>query len=323
MNWVRRHFRKVQQLKPWPFCFRIASESFAVTLIAAIPIGLIVQQPRQALFDLPLEVVLIAALLAAPVLETLVAQALPILIARRLRAAIGLQVGISVALFAILHLGEGVATMLAAGMVGGFYFAFTFAHWARRSAWTAMWTTATVHLLHNTLTMAIIVSCALMAGGWPGSIALHGLPVDSPQLNGWIFSTRGRAAFAIIYTQATRARDTGGVGHSSWGSDHYPHCLVHVRGPFKIQMLGQYRPIRYDVWEQAVAIDGKTYALADGRLFLVGSDRSGLTIEQRLDPHEPADINARYDDIDMNGAIRSVFADLVAAAEPASVRRAR
>lgn len=85
----------------------------------------------------------------APVFETLLFQALPIFIARKFKAPFTLQVVSSMVVFAAMHFFDGIAAGICAGTIGGFYFAFTFAHWREKSRWTAFWVTAIAHAFHN------------------------------------------------------------------------------------------------------------------------------------------------------------------------------
>lgn len=93
----------------------------------------------------------------APVYETLLLQALPIFIARKFKAPFAYQIVASMAVFATLHIFEGILTAIAAGMVGGFYFAFTYAHWCQKSHWTAFWVTAVSHALSNAFALTLLL----------------------------------------------------------------------------------------------------------------------------------------------------------------------
>jgi hypothetical protein len=96
--------------------------------------------------------------LIAPALETLLPQDIPISIARISRVTFWRQVVTSTIIVAIPHFFADVGTGLGAGLVGGFYSAFTYAHWRNRSRWTAFWTTTASHALHNAIVLAILVA---------------------------------------------------------------------------------------------------------------------------------------------------------------------
>ena len=82
--------------------------------------------------------------------ETLVFQAIPIALLRLAGASFGTQVVVSMILFALGHFVESTQHGISAGIRGGFYFAFVYAHWRRVSFWRAFWMTSLVHGLNNT-----------------------------------------------------------------------------------------------------------------------------------------------------------------------------
>ena len=93
--------------------------------------------------------------IAAPLLETLALQALPVFIARLCKARLSYQILASLIPFTILHAVEGILVGLCAGLIGGFYFAFTYVHWREHSRWKAFWVTALSHAIHNALALTI------------------------------------------------------------------------------------------------------------------------------------------------------------------------
>ena len=101
--------------------------------------------------NLSFDVLMIAGVVVAPVLETLLLQALPVWIARLCKAGSSGQVIVSVVPFTIVHAIEGIGTGIAAGLLGGFYLAFTYVHWRERSRWQAFWVTAVSHAIHNAI----------------------------------------------------------------------------------------------------------------------------------------------------------------------------
>ena len=101
---------------------------------------------------------LVFGTIVAPLVETLVFQALPIAAARELGARFEWQVIASAAAFFAAHLFGGVGTGVCAGLVGGFYLAFTYAHWRERNRWTAFWVTALTHALSNGATILAAIA---------------------------------------------------------------------------------------------------------------------------------------------------------------------
>lgn len=144
---IKQHFQNYRQREPWDFCWRIAIEGTVVSLAMSICLSFLDLGERDIPFDF-LELLLLGVVVA-PVLETLIFQALPIWIARLFHASFSVQVAASVILFFLAHVIEGIGTGIAAGLVGGFYFGFTYAHWRERGRWTAFWTTAVSHAIHN------------------------------------------------------------------------------------------------------------------------------------------------------------------------------
>ena len=157
-RWVVGHFRKHRTRKPWASCWRIGLESLIVGLVVAIILSFFVQSSRREIQDWPAYKLLLAALLISPAIETLLFQAVPIEIARRLKAGFGLQVLASMILFTLPHMLEGISVGTAAGLVGGFYLAFIYAHWRAKSLWTALWTTAVAHMIGNSLVLLTLIT---------------------------------------------------------------------------------------------------------------------------------------------------------------------
>lgn len=147
MTWIKLHFQRYRERKPWDFCWRIALEGTAVALLACIVLSFLGAGERDIKMDFA--TFLFAGVIVAPILETLIFQAFPIWIARRCKARFSVQIIASVVPFFIVHAVEGIATGLAAGLLSGFYLAFTYAHWREQKRWTAFWTTAVSHAIHN------------------------------------------------------------------------------------------------------------------------------------------------------------------------------
>jgi hypothetical protein len=147
MNWIKAHFQGYRERKPWDFCWRIAIEGTIVSLGAAFVLDLFELAERE--IDLAFPLFMFAGVIVAPVFETLLFQALPVWIARKCKATFSIQVVAALLLFFAAHAIEGFGTAIAAGLVGGFYFAFTYVHWREQKRWTAFWTTALSHAIHN------------------------------------------------------------------------------------------------------------------------------------------------------------------------------
>jgi len=158
-SWLIRHFDRYKKRSPWSFCWRITIEGLIVALAAVFLLNLLFHLPGRR-FKAATLVIFIEIVLMAPVIETFICQAFPIFVARVFRASFRIQVFVSLVVFAVPHFGYGIASGICAGLTGGFYFGFTYAHWRQKSRWTAFWTTALSHSLHN----GFVFVLALMIG---------------------------------------------------------------------------------------------------------------------------------------------------------------
>src|SRR5437764_11107005 len=90
MRWLVEHFRAYRERSPWDFYWRITLEGLAVSLVPALLAWLLGFQPPKV--DLTRGELLVLGVVVAPVLETLLFQALPIGRARALKANFTSQV---------------------------------------------------------------------------------------------------------------------------------------------------------------------------------------------------------------------------------------
>ena len=170
----------------WSFCWRIAAERVALSVLLVIAISPFESKLEALLPDAkenkkkkkkesgskptPEEMdkafksalnhfFMMAAV--APVGETIALQALIILPLNALGADIGTQTAVSALLFALMHWRESPSKGIAAGLPGGVYFGFGFAFWHPQSLWTALWVTALSHALSNLL--SVLASIPIIA----------------------------------------------------------------------------------------------------------------------------------------------------------------
>ena len=158
MKWIKEHFRRYRERSPWDFCWRIAIEGTIVVLVVSHIIEIFGLPERE--IDMDFWPFLFLGVVVAPIFETLVFQAFPVWIARLCKARFSIQVLSSVVPFTILHAIEGIQTGIAAGLISGFYLAFTYVHWREDRRWTAFWVTAVSHVIHN----AIVIPLAFALG---------------------------------------------------------------------------------------------------------------------------------------------------------------
>lgn len=156
MKFLIAHFQKHRDRKRFDFLWRVTLESFllscVVSALATIPDFEEGESPEDSFWLLA-----VAAVIGAPVLETIVFQMIPTEIMRRLKTTLWHQIAVCTALFCIMHAVESIVVGLAAGLVGGFYLAFTYVHWRDRNWWTATWMTMVSHAASNAVTLTMMV----------------------------------------------------------------------------------------------------------------------------------------------------------------------
>jgi hypothetical protein len=155
VGWLRRHFRRHERRSPGDYLWRVTLEAFLITVTVAILLSLLGVADREIVGDY--ETFLVLAILVAPWLETLLLQMLPVGLARLCGAGRSVQLILSMIVFAAQHFMAGLGTGLAAGVVGGFYLAFTYTHWRRHSRTRAFWMTTAQHMIHNTVMVMLVV----------------------------------------------------------------------------------------------------------------------------------------------------------------------
>ncbi len=155
---IRLHFENYRRMAPWEFIWKISVEGLAVSVVLAFLLDWFTAiEPRSDLVGQSLPQLFIGAVLVAPVLETLLMQSVPISLARGVRLGFSGQVGFSALLFAVAHFWvAGVGSGICAGIVGGFYLAFTYAHWRERSFSHALWITIGTHAVRNLAAVAAL-----------------------------------------------------------------------------------------------------------------------------------------------------------------------
>ena len=118
MNWLRKHFQRYREKTAWEFCWRIAVEGTALSFLSAFILSLILVEAEREFPDWGAATVFLFLVVIAPLAETLLFQALPIFVARKLNASFNSQIIVSTAIFAACHFLEGIATGISAGVIG-------------------------------------------------------------------------------------------------------------------------------------------------------------------------------------------------------------
>jgi hypothetical protein len=91
----------------------------------------------------------IGTVLLSPFIETLLLQVVPVMIARHFGASYRVQLLAATLVFAASKFPFGIETGILAGLVSGFYLAFTYLHWERESFNSALLVTFGAHATHN------------------------------------------------------------------------------------------------------------------------------------------------------------------------------
>jgi membrane protease YdiL (CAAX protease family) len=159
-NALRGYFGNLEQKNKWPFFWRAwlhaVVVAYAVGNLAHLmfPAGRREDLASKSAFDLCLLVLVIG-----PVVETVFFQFLPLEFTRAANARRWIRIGVSVIPFALMHHFAGVPTVVAAGFVGGVFFAFTYERWRSESIVVALLMT---FLLHSSFNLVGVVAMLLL-----------------------------------------------------------------------------------------------------------------------------------------------------------------
>ena len=157
MNFLKTHFQNYQKLSPFRFCLLITFESVLLSFVAGFIIELLWGVPIRSFVNLPVKRLFILLVILAPLIETLMFQTIPISITKWFKLSFSFQIFISFVLFSIAHFLVGWQVGISAGIIAGFYLAFTYTHWLTKSHLTAFWTTALSHSIRNFIAFILIL----------------------------------------------------------------------------------------------------------------------------------------------------------------------
>jgi hypothetical protein len=165
LDWIKNHLRKhfvpLEKLERGPFLWRAWLETSVIAyFICAVMQFVFPAPPRTDVAGwTPLRLITLAAI-AGPLVETLAFQCLPLELAASFGLRRGMRFVISIVPFALMHHLAGLPTMVAAGGVGGFYFAFTYERWRPESLVAAVVMT---FLLHSSFNLVGILGIILFS----------------------------------------------------------------------------------------------------------------------------------------------------------------
>lgn len=162
--WLLRPVRLNECVNLWQFIRRILTQQFAVKIVVAVPLGLLIPEVSSEQPDFIREdplFALVAILLIAPIFETLVLQGLTIESFRLFRRSRLAQFLAGMIPFAALHFFSGIHVGVAAGVVGGIFFSHAYLECRDRSWWTSTKVTTATHFFHNLIVVPIALLAAL------------------------------------------------------------------------------------------------------------------------------------------------------------------
>ncbi len=149
-RFLTAHFAAYRRMGKWPFLWRITLEGLLVPIIPLTVAHELFSLRHRTDLDGPATWQLVVSLVVmAPFFETLLAQALPIMLVRRCGGGFWTQIAVSTVLFAAGHFSVGIESVIFAGLMSGFYITFTYAHWRQKSFSSALWMTCGTHAIHN------------------------------------------------------------------------------------------------------------------------------------------------------------------------------
>jgi hypothetical protein len=159
INRIREHFNKLTNFKIFPFIFSVCLEQLSISLVVGYIISLIFPDKY---FKDPFDwnhifFFRLYAIFVGPIIETLLFQAIPIKILWRLTKSKKICLIGSILLFAVVHIFQGWLNGFPSGVIGGFYYAFSYFIWRERNVKYAFLITAGIHMIYNLSIIIIMI----------------------------------------------------------------------------------------------------------------------------------------------------------------------
>jgi len=151
------------------------AQQFAVKIIAALLIVSLAAEAdgSEAIVADPL-IAIVVYVFFAPIFETLLFQTFPIELSRRFNRPLIFQFFAGMIPFAAVHFLGGLASGIAAGVVGGIFFCYTYLECRSTSWWKSTWVTTLIHGLHSVIVLPVCLSWALIRDrAWVGPSRAH------------------------------------------------------------------------------------------------------------------------------------------------------
>ena len=250
IDWLQRHVDRHLRRTPWSFCWRTSVEQFIVSLALAYLLSVFITDSETP-DERAIEEYWFAVVIVAPLFETFWFQVVPIGLARWFRMRFTSQVMISAVLFAWAHFPRGVVTGVCAGIIGGLYFGIGYAHWRKQSLWTALWTTAMAHSLHNFMVCVLIFPYAeCLSGG----VSWHYTTIRRDETIDVLYFTNAsqELTFAVIADDLMPIAPTG---QSFFGSYYGDIQVTLRRKKWKLDCTYSPQARRFTVGESEIELD--------------------------------------------------------------------
>ena len=159
--WILRPIRLKNCAHLRQFILRLVTQYFVVKLIVALFLAFVLQDidNTEIIVTHPLAIIVIFVFVV-PIVETLLLQTFMIELSRRLRYPISVQFCAGMIPFALLHFQAGIATGIAAGVIGGVFFSYAYLECRGDSWWKATGVTCVTHHIHNVICTPIMYAMA-------------------------------------------------------------------------------------------------------------------------------------------------------------------
>lgn len=262
-GFFRRHWAWYRGLGAWAFLGAVTAEGLLVSLVVVWVVQAVVGRTADSL-DFHMETLDAFLLLCvfAPLWETFAYQVVPVGVMRLFRGRLWVQVAGSVVVFMVAHGGRGMNVVVGAGLVGGFYFAFTYTHWrAVRGVVVGYGMTAGSHFLHNFVLFGLLWAGGTFAMPVVGRVEAGGLE------GAYVTGAKGEYVLTVAAERVGRT-----LGPFEAGA--VPRVMVEVGGERwswsgVVEMRGE-----------VVRLDGADFELRRGRFFYATYAGGGVRWEQ-------------------------------------------
>jgi hypothetical protein len=149
------HFERHRRRINLDFFLFILGEGIVISIVILGLLDLILHLDSQTvLARMGKTKLLVVGLVFAPLVETFFLNVFPIYLLRT--RSFWVRVCGATAIFTCAHLPQGIGPGIAAGLLGGFYLSFAYAHWSERSWLEAYWLTSAMHAARNAILIVTI-----------------------------------------------------------------------------------------------------------------------------------------------------------------------